>query len=378
MKNYCNHPFRRIKIQSDGTCGNCCFMERGALGNILTDGYKEVWNSMMAMTIREKVQNNLLPIACQTDSCPYAHLKSNELEQEKKYIHNIPQFPTEIELDLPDSHCNVGGIKPSKENPACFMCERHIFGAVQLDRTNEICEVIKPYIKYINQFHIQGIAEVFWKDKIFELFDLLEMEKYKEKLTISTTTNATILSKERRKKFLEYPSSGITFSVDAATAGTFKLIRRWDMFEKVVETIKNYCEERNSEYQKTSIHNNINIFNVNEVEQMVELGKECGVDRVDFNPTYGLAGVCVNSKNVHLFAEAQEKIIEKADEIDQKVTFMRNLTLDIPMNDGDIIQVSMKEIDKLSQAFFMPVQAILELVNKYPKQFAIQEFKPFS
>lgn len=340
-------------------------MHRGALGNILKDGYEEVWNGVVAQQIRDEVAKNELPIACQSASCPYAHMDKEERVWQIKPADNPYGFPTEIEIDLPDSHCNVGGVSPSKKNPACFMCERHLVGVVQEDRVNEICHVIKPYIQYINKFHIQGIAEAFWKDKVFEIFDILEMQKYKKGIVISTTTNATILNKNRRYRWLDYPQSSLTFSLDAASTKTFKLIRRWDAFDKVCENIRNYCKERRRGNQVAGIHNNLNLFNVKEAKDMVKLAADLGVDFVDFNPTYGVPGICVDQHNVHIFQKAQEEIKQASIKAGIRVSFMRDLTLNIPVpKKPQLIQITPKIVGSLSNRLGINRERVYDLVEE--------------
>lgn len=340
-------------------------MQRGALGNILEVGYERVWRGLVAEKIRKQVADNELPVFCKTASCPYAHMGKEERVWQMKPADNPHGFPTEIELDLPDSHCNVGGLKPDSKNPACLMCERHLYGVVQEDKVDEICHVIKPYIKYINKFHIQGIAEAFWKDKVFDIFDILDMQKYKKQVVISTTTNATILTKGRREKWLDYPRSSLTFSIDAATADTFKLIRRWDAFDKVCENIRHYCKERKKGRQVAGIHNNLNLLNVNEGRQMVELAADLGVDFVDFNPTYGIQEICVNKQNVHIFQKAQEEIRQASIKAGVKVTFMRDLTLglDVP-EEPELIQITPRTVGIISEKLDVNREAIYDLVEE--------------
>ena len=61
---------------------------------------------------------------------------------------------------------------------------------------------------------------------------------------------------------------------------------------------------------------------------MVELAAKIGVNCLDFNPTYGLQEICVNSKNFKIFQEAQDKIKEASKRLGVYTTFMRDLSLD--------------------------------------------------
>lgn len=216
----------------------CCFQHRKCLGNILDQSFEELWFGPVAQAIREETLGDRFHPTCQTQSCPYRHLKVLP-KQEATFFH----YPIEFEIDLPSQHCNIGGEDPNDKHPACLMCERHLYYVKQDDRLKEVCERIKPYTQYVRSIHIQGIAEAFWKDRIFDILDWLGVEQYKEQITITTTTNGTILPKARRERWLKYPKSIVTFSIDAATPETFRLIRRVDMFDKIMENLTAYAQE---------------------------------------------------------------------------------------------------------------------------------------
>lgn len=323
VESFCSYPFIRLKFTPDGYVTMCCFQTRKCLGNILEKSLEEIWFSPLAESIRRETLEGKLHKTCQIQSCPFFHkkVKENHRVETKKY-------PSQFEIDLPIQHCNIGGEIPTDKNPACIMCERNMPFNPQDDKLNEVCAVLKPYVKYINAVHIQGIAEAFWKDRIFEIIDMLDINSFKQKIRISTTTNGILMTEKRRKRFLDYPLTNLTWSLDAATPETFRKIRRVDMYDKIVENLKNYSRERNRKDQFIHIHNNINLINVHEVVGMVELAAKIGVNCLDFNPTYGLQEICVNSKNFKIFQEAQDKIKEASKRLGVYTTFMRDLSLD--------------------------------------------------
>ncbi len=302
----------------------CCFQQRHCLGNILAQSLEKIWFSDLAEDVRRQTIEGILHPTCQIDSCPFFHKV-----QKTPYSIIRKMYPSQFEIDLPMQWCNIGGEKPTPDNPACIMCERHTRFERQQDRLDEICYKLSPYIRHVDQVHIQGIAEPFWKERIFDLIDKLDVPKYQEKIRITTTTNGTLMNKERRARFLSFPKSTITWSLDAATGETFQKIRRFKTFDRIVESLKAYCSERNPERQYVHIHNNINLINIHEVTGMVELAAEAGVTCLEFNPTYGIEGICVNKDNAHLFCEAQERIMERAYRLGVNVVFMRDLALDL-------------------------------------------------
>lgn len=323
VESFCSYPFIRLKFTSDGYVAMCCFQTRKCLGNILEKSLEEIWFSPLAESIRRETLEGKLHKTCQIESCPFYHkkVKENHRVQTRKY-------PSQFEIDLPNTHCNIGGETPSDKNPACIMCERNKPFDPQVDKLNEVCAILKPYIKFVNSVHIQGVAEAFWKDRIFEIIDMLDINSFKEKIKISTTTNGILMTEKRRKRFLDYPCSSLTWSLDAATPETYKKIRRVDMYEKIVENLKNYARERNLKKQFINIHNNINLINVHEVVGMVELAAKINANYLEFNPTCGDQEFCVNSQNFKIFQEAQDKIKAASIKFGIHANFLRDLSLD--------------------------------------------------
>lgn len=358
VKSFCPHPFQRLKVNPEGFASMCCFQYRGCLGNILDSNMEDIWFGVMANEIRETTLKTQLHEACLTESCPYRHTKLQE--QQVDFF----AYPREFELDLPTQHCNIGGEDPSPEHPACLMCERHLFYHKHIDRLDEVCLKLKPYVRYIRGLHIQGIAEAFWKDRIFEILDLLGIDDYKNRIIISTTTNGTILTKSRRERWFSYPNSSMTFSIDASTPETFKLIRRVDMYEQVIDCLLAYSAERGPGH-RLMIHNNINLLNINEVTGMVELAARAKVDCIDFNATYAAPGICVDDQSAWLFHKAQERILEVAKSLNVRVSFMRNLALDYPIK-KDLIEITMPGLKEASEKLDVPLETLYKMVGRSP------------
>ena len=315
-----------MKFTPEGNVTMCCFQERKCLGNILETSLEDIWNGALAQEIRKETSEGELHVTCNVNSCPFSKIK-------KQSMHEVflQKFPREIEIDLPTQHCNIGGATPSLQNAACIMCERHYKKPeefYQEDRLEEICKKIKPYMKHVHWIHVQGVAEPFWKDRIFEILEWLIEPDQRHKICISTTTNGTLMNERHRKMFMEYPRSSITWSLDAGSSLIYKIIRRVDMYDRIIENMKSYAKEKSAQ-QHIHIHNNINTINIVDVENMVRVAAEIGVDRLDFNATYDIPSICVNSENAHIFYQAQKDIILLSKELGVFTTFMRDLTLDI-------------------------------------------------
>jgi hypothetical protein len=306
--------------------------ESAYIGNVLKNTFDEIWFGPLAEEIRQETIAGRLHKMCQCPGCPYLPMKTPYPKQ--SIVYN--EYPNFLEIDLPNTHCNVGGLNPDPvKSPACIMCERasphfrpeknHLFDV--LDR-------IKHIVPNLHQIHIQGIAEPFYPTKqdgylLFDVLDTLDFDNYSNKITLSVTTNGTIFKKQIRQEYLKRAPHSITnFSIDAATPETFKAIRIFDCFEKVLENLYAFSSERVRERQFLRIHNNINIMNVHEVVGMVRIAAKANVEYVEFNPTNGFNHkILVNETNCGKFAKAQRDIIEECQKLKVPYNFIRDLDL---------------------------------------------------
>lgn len=316
---FCALPFLKLKVDSEGYCNFCCGHTRKCLGNIIDLGLESIWNGELAKEIRRETARRKLHSTCNIQSCPHFYRDLERASTEKIIKQEYPVF---LELDLPIQHCNIGGENPSDKNPACIMCERSMWFSRQEDRLDDICEILKKISHNFKWVHIQGIAEPFWKNRIFELVEKLELKT--EETNISTTTNGTIFSKEKLEKWLQYPKTSLMFSLDAASPETYKKIRIWDAYDKITDNILKFSMIRTKE-QTLRIHNTINLFNINEVKQMVEFAYKANVDEINFNSTWNLGENSVNENNYKQFVEAQEIIKKTAKDLGVNATFVKPL-----------------------------------------------------
>lgn len=344
IQTFCSYPFTRARITCEGNISMCCFMrenpllpkEKAYIGNVLEDNFDNIWHGELAEEIRSHTNDGRLHEMCsQNPGCPFVGM--NRPYPKEDVVYN--EYPTFLEIDLPNTHCNIGGLKPNPEtSPACIMCERSAphFRPEDSSRFFEVLSRIKHILPNLHQIHIQGIAEPFYQTNqeqesymLFDMLDKLEYEKYKDQITISVTTNATLFKPSVRKEYLERcPKSITNFSIDAATPETFKAIRIFNCFEKVLENMYAFDRERTRDRQFLRIHNNINIMNVHEVVGMVRIAAKARAEYVEFNPTDGFNHkILVNDTNCGKFAKAQQDIIEECDRLGISYKFLRPLDL---------------------------------------------------
>ena len=340
INTFCPYPYSRCRITCEGWVSMCCFMRPDPLkpeqdayiGNVLRNSFDEIWFGEVAESIREETKRGNLHQKCQCPGCPY-------LDAPKPYAKNkviFNEHPNFLEIDLPNTHCNVGGLNPNPEtSPACVMCERAspLFKP-EVDHLFEVLASIKHIVPNLHQIHIQGIAEPFYESKqfdylLFDLLDALDFDKYANQITVSVTTNGILMKESVRREYLSrVPHSITNFSIDAATADTYKHIRILDCFDHVLNNLYAFSSERVRVRQFLRIHNNINTMNVHEVLGMVHIAHKANVEYVEFNPTNGFNHlILVNEDNCGLFKNAQNTIVDECHRLGVPYNFIRPLDL---------------------------------------------------
>jgi MoaA/NifB/PqqE/SkfB family radical SAM enzyme len=339
---FCSKPHNLVKVSSDGNVNMCCHQNTNYLGNLFEKPFEDIWFSNFAEDVRNQTKNNKLHPMCDTKECPF---KYKNLIQESKTIEaDARGYPIHLEFDLHGSHCNFGGTDPNPEN-CCIMCPRSRIDFKQHlllnpDRTDELIEKIKHIIPNLEIINILGIAEPFWKGKIFEILEKINFSKYQEQISLWTTSNASVFNEEQQEKLLKITKkTDIHFSLDAASDETFFKIRRNHSFKTCCKNIKNWCKKRNSSGEHyVRLHNNINMLNVHEVSDMVLMAKDMQVDLLVLIPTHDCGGthsaikdIIVNQNNFYKFKKAEKDAVKLANKINQNIFFSRPLALNFEL-----------------------------------------------
>jgi hypothetical protein len=249
---FCDMPFNRVRVTAQGDVAMCCWMRPGPfqnsedihLGNLLKNKFDDIWFGEAAEKVRLDTKDGILSERCRCPGCPFLSLKPPYPKQNIVY----GEYPVFLEIDLPNSHCNIGGARPDPvKSPACVMCERAspLFKPEE-DHLLEVLSKIVHLVPNLVQIHIQGVAEPFWKDLIFKILDVLVFDNHKDRITVSTTTNATLLNARNRERYLNrVPHSITNVSLDAASPQTYQGIRilGGKAFERVLEHLYAFGRE---------------------------------------------------------------------------------------------------------------------------------------
>lgn len=331
----------------------CCH-QLTQLGKLTEDtNVLDLWNGTLAKEIRNSMTcGDLHPVCSSWNSCPFI---VKEREMFPQQIYRRSAYPMYLEICLPDKHCNVGGENPTPDNPACIMCRRNFNVPSQPDLTEFLCEKAQPLMPYLKYLCVLGIAEPFWKDAVFRIFEKLDFERYKDRIEFTTNTNGTCLSERTSRKFFELTTmSDLSWSIDAASPEVHQTLRRLDTYDLVMTNLKRWISMRN-EYggkskHKVCIYNNINMINVHEMTRMVEVAHETGVDRMVMLPTYDQSGVVqlgemmLCDKNIKIFKKFSEQAMRRAGELDFQLVYSKRFDV-VPPPVGEFVVENSKPIE---------------------------------
>jgi pyruvate-formate lyase-activating enzyme len=192
-------------------------------------------------------------------------------------VHSLgkPPLPLSMELET-TTYCDI--------NPPCVMCYPRVSHSrdVQENRNldDKVFEKIQPYLKYFQVISLHGIGEPLAGKKLFPILESIDAKKTK----VQFNSNGLNLNEDRCRNIVEKGLGLINFSVDAATAATYKKIRRVD-FNRVMSNIRRLSEikkEMSAKYPVIEMNMTLMRSNFEEATQFVHLAKGLGAEGVHF------------------------------------------------------------------------------------------------
>ncbi len=171
-------------------------------------------------------------------------------------------------------------------NLRCVMCP-HGMGLVDNPRHMPAGLVDKaaPLVAASSRMIISGLGEptlapAFWR--------ILELTKGREGLFIRVNSNGHFLTSERASAILDSRLSEISFSLDAATPGTYAKIRGGDFARAVrgIATMLRSRAESGNRHIEILINMTLMRENIPEAAAFVALGKELGADGIIFTQLF--------------------------------------------------------------------------------------------
>ncbi len=165
-------------------------------------------------------------------------------------------------------------------NFRCTMCQVSSPNFISKNLDYEMFQKVIEDNKQLLKIKLQGMGEPLVNNNFFN------MVEYASKYSIVSeiTTNGSLLNEKNISKLKRSNLSRITVSIDGASAEVFEKIRIKSNFETVVSNCKNLINS----YKKILIRPEISAWcvvqndNVNEFEEIFELCKDIGFDKLTY------------------------------------------------------------------------------------------------
>jgi len=270
-------------------------------------------------------------------------LNKEEISNRKLHLNSTPQV---LEIGT-TSVCNT--------IPPCVQCPKHNdpkLGYIN----NDAYHIPKSYIKRLQPFarrsvsvSLHGVGEPLTCSYLFDVLKYIRDNNTR----VNFSTNGLLLTERKVEEILLRKVTFVNFSLDAATAKTYKKIRHHD-FEKVINNIKNLISERDKRgLKKPRIFINMTLMraNVKEIPDFIKLAKQLNADVQFFHlikgPSYKFnwfdyeSQHCDNDPKTHdLYVERGFKLAKK---LGVKIVFTGKRNL---LDDDSIIMHNSIEVDK--------------------------------
>jgi radical SAM protein with 4Fe4S-binding SPASM domain len=144
-----------------------------------------------------------------------------------------PDFPSRINIE-PTNQCNL----------RCRMCPRgdltRPVGEIDMDLFDKLAQEISRHAPAEVRLHKDG--EPLKNPRIFEMID--HIKTVAPSTLLNMDTNALLLDEEKANKILDSKLDVLLFSVNAATAETYKKVRGSTKYDQVIENIERFLKLR--------------------------------------------------------------------------------------------------------------------------------------
>jgi len=342
----CTYPWHWLLITHSGDCLPCSH-GAGSVGNVREQSLEEIWNGPRIREIRSAILAGEVHPLCRTTECPFQHhhpafprpKRPPHVDEafarafdEEDYLASHPDVrlavlrgelgsglehfirhgcadgygyrlrshvirrdtplanPVQAMLDYSERRVTLRAVPAvvvlavtTVCNLRCVMCPQGMGLVTQpTHMPADIVEHAAAWLRTTSRLLLSGVGEpmlapAFWR--------ALELTRGRTDLWSRVNTNGLLLTPERTAAVLDSGLSEISFSLDAATPGTYARIRGARLDDVLVHIAAFSAARRRSGNRRLDVSVNMTLMleNIGEAPALVDLAHKLGLDSVLFS-----------------------------------------------------------------------------------------------
>jgi len=275
--NICMRPFDTVLVDKQGSCYACecqAWLPQ-SIGNLQLSELHEILRSPVLDHLRSSIIDGTYRY-CNASQCPYIRSGAVYHDRDGKPALQGPERIQQLRLAIDDS-CNLKC--PSCRTKLIFHKDgsRFRLGTKLSDRINHWLKDIRHPV----QVHIGSDGDPF-ASHIYRYF--METTPSRDNIQYSILTNGLMFREFSQK--IPHIISGLRqlgVSIDAGTKEVYEKIRDGGKWERLTENLKHIRESRHSNNFDLTFYFVLQAGNFRQMEDMIELGKTYGADKVSFS-----------------------------------------------------------------------------------------------
>ncbi|HAR62787.1 MAG TPA: hypothetical protein DCS13_04920 [Candidatus Margulisbacteria bacterium] len=283
----CLIPFTTVDLRRNGVVTTCCYINQN-LGILTGNDFMQVWNSPIAREIRmDMIDGNFS--FCDKAKCACFQQRNSWVVKKRDIEDSLIRDAVAKRLDCLDFGPRTISLTNDPTcNLSCPSCRKKRF-TISEDEYRNLKKIHNNILhfsgEHLETLHVAGAGDPFASKVYRELLQEIEPGKY-PKLKISIMTNGQLLNEKMWKSLNRIKDSvnAIGVSVDAVTELTYGIVRRGGDFNNLMNNLEFVS---NLEERKKGLWFGITMVvqknNYKEMLAFVELGKQLGVDAVNFS-----------------------------------------------------------------------------------------------
>jgi short-subunit dehydrogenase/MoaA/NifB/PqqE/SkfB family radical SAM enzyme len=193
-------------------------------------------------------------------------------------------------------------------NLNCLMCpwtnQRMELGSRGL-MNDDVWNAVRPFLSEVVSVDLSGGGEALLHPN---LPDRVAQAK-QAGCEVGVLTNGILLEGERARRLVAAGVDWIGISIDGATAEVYEQIRRGARFDVLVENIRKFIDLRVNGVPRVLVNFVMMPINVHQLLEMVRLGKQIGVDQINFKQCDVVRGEF--GSGLGLYAQEEDEQIRK-------------------------------------------------------------------